>query len=534
MLNNFFDKIKEIRGKTKYKSLNYYAKSLNYPQNIPHGLYYQTKTFLSTFYDREFQTNLEIEYYHNLYKYEALLSNLIHAQNKSNFYQNSLKNFDFIQLEQELEAFRNSKSSKTNIKILKKKISDLLFDLPCTLPENIVENPERFLAVKQDEIDSIISVETSGTNGIKRIYSTENDLNSTFEFFFYGMQHILGKNNRVAVLFSSERIGTVGQLMQRAMNTLKIECKVFAFTDDFDKLIEELLIFNPSCLIGIPWHILKLSDHAKNTDLKKTIKSILLSADTISSSLKEQIKTNLKCKVYEHYGLTEFGLGAAVSSQEDDLANKLVIRSLDLLVEIIDENGKPVSDNTWGEIVISSLSREAMPLIRYRTGDLGRKITEQNFENDFFDHLEMGGRRSQSFEYNNKLIRLHDLQYFIHKKGQIIDFEICLYSDTKNDKRVLLLGLEFSSDTSIYLKHNTIAWIEHYLEEILKLKPFDYDEYLKKSKKNVFFKFMKLKKFQRLFKKNKISPKKKIEIREGDFLNFAKKNICRGNYENTL
>ena len=78
------------------------------------------------------------------------------------------------------------------------------------------------------------------------------------------------------------------------------------------------------------------------------------------------------CPVFEHYGMTEMGLGGGVQCS----AHKgYHLREADLLFEIIDpRTGQPVPDGETGEVVFTTLTRKAMPLIRYRTGDLARFI----------------------------------------------------------------------------------------------------------------------------------------------------------------
>lgn len=53
------------------------------------------------------------------------------------------------------------------------------------------------------------------------------------------------------------------------------------------------------------------------------------------------------------------------------------MRDDDLLLEVIDpDSGKPVEEGQYGELVLTTLHRRGMPLIRYRTGDLGRFLFE--------------------------------------------------------------------------------------------------------------------------------------------------------------
>ena len=52
------------------------------------------------------------------------------------------------------------------------------------------------------------------------------------------------------------------------------------------------------------------------------------------------------------------------------------LRENDILAEIVDQAGNPLPAGCWGELVITTLQAEAMPLIRYRTGDYTRFYAE--------------------------------------------------------------------------------------------------------------------------------------------------------------
>ena len=71
------------------------------------------------------------------------------------------------------------------------------------------------------------------------------------------------------------------------------------------------------------------------------------------------------CLVYEHYGLTESGLGCAV---ETPLGQGMRCRE-DILLEV-----------EQGQILLTTLQREALPLIRYQTGDLGELLPNGNLK----------------------------------------------------------------------------------------------------------------------------------------------------------
>jgi phenylacetate-coenzyme A ligase PaaK-like adenylate-forming protein len=100
------------------------------------------------------------------------------------------------------------------------------------------------------------------------------------------------------------------------------------------------------------------------------VRSVLLSTDHAPRAVVAAIEQAWDCRVYNHYGTTEMGLGGGV----DCAAHAgLHLREADLLFEIVDPvSGATLAAGEEGEIVFTTLTREAMPLVRYRTGDLGR------------------------------------------------------------------------------------------------------------------------------------------------------------------
>jgi phenylacetate-coenzyme A ligase PaaK-like adenylate-forming protein len=78
--------------------------------------------------------------------------------------------------------------------------------------------------------------------------------------------------------------------------------------------------------------------------------------------------------VFGHYGMTETGLGGGV---ECEAMEGYHLREADLLFEIVHPvSGEPITDGSRGEVVCTTLTREAMPLVRYRTGDLAAWLPE--------------------------------------------------------------------------------------------------------------------------------------------------------------
>jgi phenylacetate-coenzyme A ligase PaaK-like adenylate-forming protein len=72
------------------------------------------------------------------------------------------------------------------------------------------------------------------------------------------------------------------------------------------------------------------------------------------------------CQVYQQCGTPEMCPGAGVQCRVRDGFH---LREADLYIEIVDPNtAQPIANGTCGEVVVTTLTREAMPLVRFRTG----------------------------------------------------------------------------------------------------------------------------------------------------------------------
>ncbi|MDR1607116.1 MAG: AMP-binding protein [Deltaproteobacteria bacterium] len=255
-------------------------------------------------------------------------------------------------------------------------LNQTLSQLPLTEPAAVAETPELFLAVSQSDVAGVVTVPTSGSTGqAKRIYSTVADLENTEDFYYFGMRNIVdpGQNDRVALLMSGTRPGSVGDMLGRALGRWPIEFSVPGFPplgrEEFWGWYQELLAWEPTCLVGVPAQVLALARHDLGRQLAQTVRAVLLSGDVAPKGLFRAIEEELpKAKVFLHYGQTEFGLGGAVECRFHLGPH---FREADIILEILGPNGQSLPPGEIGEMVLTSLSRQAMPLIRYRTGDLG-------------------------------------------------------------------------------------------------------------------------------------------------------------------
>jgi phenylacetate-CoA ligase len=98
----------------------------------------------------------------------------------------------------------------------------------------------------------------------------------------------------------------------------------------------------------------------------------IFGAETFSDALKKKIREGLDIEVYDIYGMTETG-GVGTLGMDCPAHDGIHVWEDHYILEIIDPaTNQPVADGCYGELTVTALTREAMPLLRFRTGDLTR------------------------------------------------------------------------------------------------------------------------------------------------------------------
>lgn len=148
---------------------------------------------------------------------------------------------------------------------------------------------------------------------------------------------------------------------------------------DPSRAVQLMHSLGTTVLACTPSYALQLADAAADAGLSPSrdfkLRVGLHGAEPFSEALRSQLETIWGYKVLDIYGLTEvMGPGVAYETFERD---GLHLVPGHFLAEIIDpESTKPVPAGQWGELVLTTLQREACPLIRYRTGDITRFLPD--------------------------------------------------------------------------------------------------------------------------------------------------------------
>lgn len=305
-----------------------------------------------------------------------------------------------------------------------KNFNDFSRRVSYTYAEELSNKPTDFLCVPQHMISRIVTLKTSGTTGMeKRLFFTEGDLERTIDFFQNGMKYLVSKGDRVLILMPGNYYGSIGDLLKKGLNRLGCEGIILGPIKDGLKVLDELKKENIDCIVGIPVQVYQLARYKavykKYKEIK--LKSVLLSADYMPYSIKEAIMKAFFCPVYTHYGMTEMGFGGGV---ECKCLCGYHMREADLYFEIIDPISREVLPRgSEGEIVFTTLTREGMPLIRYRTGDLGKFANNPCKCNSILPRMDyVRGRISEGIKIGDMTINIGTLDESMFTIENLLDY----------------------------------------------------------------------------------------------------------------
>ncbi len=243
--------------------------------------------------------------------------------------------------------------------------------LPFLCAEDIRLHGDAMLCVPASQVERVVSLASSGSMGPpKRLCFSEHDLAATIDFFARGMATISAPGERVLICMNGSTPDSVGDLLRRGLERIGVVACSYGEIRDVRDAAKYAKSVDPHCIVGIPGQVLSLAEAAPSL----AVRNVLLSADNVPDLLRRRVTDIWGCEIYAHWGMVETGLGGGVECAARDGYH---LRHPDLLIEIVDpETGRILADGERGEIVVTTLAREAMPLFRYRTGDLSYLIGE--------------------------------------------------------------------------------------------------------------------------------------------------------------
>lgn len=243
-------------------------------------------------------------------------------------------------------------------------------------------------------------------------------------------------------------------------------------TDRQITLINDL---KPRGICGTPSYILSIVEKMEDMGIdprETNLEYGIFGAEVWSEEMRDTLEKKLNIKAVDIYGLSEImGPGVAVECHEEQ--NGLHIAEDHFYVEVIDKDTlQPVEDGESGELVFTSLQKEALPIIRYRTGDIasinreqckcGRTTTRMSrIKGRTDDMIIIRGVNVYPSEMERVLLQVKGLVpvYQIHliRKGAMDGIELHVECET-------ILFDEVGKD----LKHETITLLKRTIQHQMK------------------------------------------------------------------
>jgi phenylacetate-coenzyme A ligase PaaK-like adenylate-forming protein len=317
-----------------------------------------------------------------------------------------------------------------------------LATLPFTTPEQIRENDRRFLCVSAGEIERVVTLHSSGTTAPpKRLHFTAQDLELCIDFFHHGMGTMVQPGQRVLILMPGDLPGSVGDLLVRGLDRLGVTGIIHGLVHDTEATLRQIAEQEIDCLVGLPVQLLGLARHPAAARLAPyRLTSVLVSADYAPRCIMDAITATWGVPVFDHYGMTEMGLGGAV---ECAALCGYHPREADLLLEIVDQlTGERLPDGEPGEVVFTTLTRRGMPLIRYRTGDLARFLPEPCPCGSVLRRLgRVRGRMSGSLSLaSGEFLNITQLDEALFPLTFLLNYQAVL--ERRNEREILSISIE--------------------------------------------------------------------------------------------
>lgn len=140
-----------------------------------------------------------------------------------------------------------------------------------------------------------------------------------------------------------------------------------------ERQIQLIQDFQPTVICGTPSYVLNIADKMIDLGIDPRMTSLqygIFGAEPWSEEMRKTLEGRLGIKACDIYGLSEV-IGPGVAMECHESQDGLHIAEDHFYVEVIDPETKEVlSEGEVGELVFTSLTKEAMPIIRYRTGDI--------------------------------------------------------------------------------------------------------------------------------------------------------------------
>lgn len=347
---------------------------------------------------------------------------------------------------------------ENNINIADIQSVEDLQKIPTTTKNDIQQNNDDFFCIPSNQIVDYST--TSGTLGDPVTFGlSDNDLerlayNEAISFACAGIQ----KGDVVQMITTIDKRFMAG--LAYFLGLRKMGASVVRMGPGVPELQwDSIFRYKPKYLITVPSFLLKMIDYAEKhgVDYKNSsvygavcIGESIKNQDFTDNILSQKIKEKWDIKLFSTYASTE--MSTAFTECEFQVGGhhhpELII------TEILDDNEKPVKEGESGELTITTLGVEAIPLLRFKTGDIVKAHNEpcQCGRNT----MRLGpvvGRKQQMIKYKGTTLYPPAMNDILNDFNNILCYQIVILSNE--------IGLD-----EIIIKISTDSESENFVNEV--------------------------------------------------------------------
>ena len=315
--------------------------------------------------------------------------------------------------------------------------------IPITIKENLQQHNDAFLCVPRNKIIEYSS--TSGTLGAPvTVALTENDLGRLAYNEYSSFISAGGSSNDIyQLMLTMDRQFMAGMAYYSGIR--KMGAGIIRVGPGVASLQwETILKLKPTAIIAVPSFIVKLIEFGREHHIDFNTTSVqkaicigenIRNTDFSLNTLGKKITETWNIKLYSTYASTEMQTAFTECSEckGGHLQPEL------LIVELLDEMNKQVGPGQPGEVTITTLGVEGMPLLRYKTGDIcvyddspcacGRNTLRLS---------PIIGRKKQMIKYKGTTLYPPALFDILNEMEEVKDFVTEVYSNEMGTDEVLL------------------------------------------------------------------------------------------------
>lgn len=330
-----------------------------------------------------------------------------------------------------------------NIDVATIKTIEGLAKIPTTSKEDLQQHNDDFLCVGRNKIIEYSS--TSGTLGSPvTVVLTENDLNRLAHNEYSSFSCADGSAADIyQLMLTLDRQFMAGMAYYSGIR--KMGAGIIRLGPGVPSLQwETILRIKPTAIVAVPSFILKLIDFAEEHGIDinaTTVKKAICIGENIRNPdfslniLGKKITEAWDIKLYSTYASTE--MQTAFTECGEGKGGHLQPELL--IVELLDENNQPVVPGQPGEVTITTLGVEGMPLLRYKTGDIC--LHYENKCSCGRTTLRLSpiiGRKKQMIKFKGTTLYPPALFDLLNEMQEVRDFVAEVYSNEIGMDEVLL------------------------------------------------------------------------------------------------